>query len=442
MLMKETVARLVTFLQVGVWQLPRADTPLWRRILYDVIKKLIIVIRFFTKKMVMRHAAALTYSTLLSIVPILAVVFAIARGFGYGVYVEDWFRSALESQPQAADVLTNFVNSYLVHTNSSVVLGFGMLFMFYTVFMLVSNIEVTFNDIWQVKTSRSVFRMLTDYFAMILLFPVIIVVMSGVSIFFATIEDSMPPYMMLLGPVVRFLISLLPYLLMSAVFIGVYVFIPNTHVKMRYAIVPGIVAGVAMQWVQLFYIHSQIWVSSYNAIYGSFAALPLFMLWLQISWTICLFGATLCYANQNLSYYDYDAKTSDISHRYRLMLCALLASRICRRFDRGLRPYTALELCQETRIPIRIVNDLLYELAEAHIVLAINSGEKGETTQFIPFESIERLSLGTLISRLEARQSWKLDLPLREVYNENWRRALAIRRAYLRQSEEVLLKDL
>lgn len=442
MLMKETVARLVTFLQVGVWQLTRADTPLWRRILYDVIKKLIIVIRFFTKKMVMRHAAALTYSTLLSIVPILAVVFAIARGFGYGVYVEDWFRSALESQPQAADVLTNFVNSYLVHTNSSVVLGFGMLFMFYTVFMLVSNIEVTFNDIWQVKTSRSVFRMLTDYFAMILLFPVIIVVMSGVSIFFATIEDSMPPYMMLLGPVVRFLISLLPYLLMSAVFIGVYVFIPNTHVKMRYAIVPGIVAGVAMQWVQLFYIHSQIWVSSYNAIYGSFAALPLFMLWLQISWTICLFGATLRYANQNLSYYDYDAKTSDISHRYRLMLCALLASRICRRFDRGLRPYTALELCQETRIPIRIVNDLLYELAEAHIVLAINSGEKGETTQFIPFESIERLSLGTLISRLEARQSWKLDLPLREVYNENWRRALAIRRAYLRQSEEVLLKDL
>ena len=433
---------MVTFLQVGVWQLPRADTPLWRRILYDVIKKLIIVIRFFTKKMVMRHAAALTYSTLLSIVPILAVVFAIARGFGYGVYVEDWFRSALESQPQAADVLTNFVNSYLVHTNSSVVLGFGMLFMFYTVFMLVSNIEVTFNDIWQVKTSRSVFRMLTDYFAMILLFPVIIVVMSGVSIFFATIEDSMPPYMMLLGPVVRFLISLLPYLLMSAVFIGVYVFIPNTHVKMRYAIVPGIVAGVAMQWVQLFYIHSQIWVSSYNAIYGSFAALPMFMLWLQISWTICLFGATLCYANQNLSYYDYDAKTSDISHRYRLMLCALLASRICRRFDRGLRPYTALELCQETRIPIRIVNDLLYELAEAHIVLAINSGEKGETTQFIPFESIERLSLGTLISRLEARQSWKLDLPLREVYNENWRRALAIRRAYLRQSEEVLLKDL
>ena len=418
------------------------NAPLWRTFLYSIIKKLLIVIRFFTKKMVMRHASALTYSTLLSIVPILAVVFAIARGFGYGIYIEDWFRSAFESQPQAADILAGFVNSYLTHTSSGVVLGFGVLFMFYTVFMLVNNIEVTFNEIWQVKTSRSVFRMFTDYLAMILLFPIIIVMMSGISIFFATIEDDMPSYMLVLGPALRFFIRLLPYILMSAVFIGIYVFIPNTHVRVRHAIVPGIIAGVAMQWLQLFYIHSQIWVSSYNAIYGSFAALPLFMLWLQISWTICLFGATLCYANQNLSYYDYDASTADISHRYRIMLCAVIASRICRRFDRGLRPYTSLELCQETHIPIRIVNDLLYEMIDARIVLALNPSEKGETTQFIPFESIERLTLGVLIARLESRQRWKLDIHLREIYNDNWRKALDIRRTYLKQSKEILLKDL
>ena len=440
--MKELFTRFVRFLRVDVWQVSHDDVPLWRGFLYSVIKKLLIVIRFFTKKMVMRHASALTYSTLLSIVPILAVVFAIARGFGYGIYIENWFRSIFDSQPQAADILAGFVNSYLDHTSSGVVLGFGVLFMFYTVFMLVNNIEVTFNEIWQVKTSRSLFRMFTDYFAMILLFPIIIVVISGISIFFATIGDNMPSYMLVLGPVVRFFIGLLPYIIMSMVFIGIYVFIPNTHVEVRHAIVPGIIAGVAMQWLQFFYIHSQIWVSSYNAIYGSFAALPLFMLWLQISWTICLFGATLCYANQNLSYYDYDARTSDISHRYRIMLCAVLASRICRRFDRGLRPYTSLELCQETKIPIRIVNDLLYEMIDARIIISINSGEKGETMQFIPFENIERLTLGVLIARLESRQRWKLDLPLREIYNDNWRKALAIRRTYLKQSKEILLKDL
>ena len=440
--MKELFTRFVRFLKVDVWQVPHDDVPLWRVFLYSIIKKLLIVIRFFTKKMVMRHASALTYSTLLSIVPILAVVFAIARGFGYGIYIEDWFRSIFDSQPQAADILAGFVNSYLDHTSSGVVLGFGVLFMFYTVFMLVNNIEVTFNEIWQVKTSRSLFRMFTDYFAMILLFPIIIVVISGISIFFATIGDNMPSYMLVLGPVVRFFIGLLPYIIMSMVFIGIYVFIPNTHVEVRHAIVPGIIAGVAMQWLQFFYIHSQIWVSSYNAIYGSFAALPLFMLWLQISWTICLFGATLCYANQNLSYYDYDARTSDISHRYRIMLCAVLVSRMCRRFDRGLRPYTSLELCQETKIPIRIVNDLLYEMIDACIIISINSGEKGETMQFLPFENIERLTLGVLIARLESRQRWKLDLPLREIYNDNWRKALAIRRTYLKQSKEILLKDL
>lgn len=440
--MGKVLARFIRFLKKDLWITAHDNGPFWRSFLYSIIKKLIIVIRFFTKKMVMRHASALTYSTLLSIVPILAVVFAIARGFNYGIYIEHWFRNTFKSQPQAAEILIGFANSYLVHTNSSVVLGFGVLFMFYTVFMLVNNIEITFNEIWQVKASRSVFRMFTDYFAMILLFPIIIVVISGVSIFFATIEDNMPSYMLVLGPVVRFFIDLLPYIIMSAVFIGIYVFIPNTHVKVRHAIVPGIIAGVAMQWLQFFYIHSQIWVSSYNAIYGSFAALPMFMLWLQISWTICLFGATLCYANQNLSYYDYGANTSTISHRYRIMLCAILASRICRRFDCGLKPYTSLELYQETKIPIRIVNDLLYEMIDARILIAINSGEKGEAMQFIPFENIEHLTLGMLISRLESRYPWNINLTLRDTYNANWQKAFAIRHKYLEQSEEILLKDL
>ena len=123
---------------------------------------------------------------------------------------------------------------------------------------------------------------------------------------------------------------------------------PNNHVKLRSCIIPGILAGVCMQLLQVVYIHSQIWMSSYNAIYGSFAALPLFMLWIQLSWTICLFGAELCYTYQNLDFYDYNTRTSDISHRYRMMLCALLMGRICQRLDNEQKPYTALELRKET----------------------------------------------------------------------------------------------
>ena len=320
------VKKLIHFLQVDIWRIPDEELSPVRRVLYEVIKIASLAIRFFTTKRVMNQAAALTYSTLLAIVPILAVVFAIARGFGYNKYIEVWFRDAFSSQPQVAEVLISFVNSYLVHTKSGIFLGVGLVFMLYTVMMLVNNIELTFNAIWQVKKKRSIFRTITDYASMFFLFPILIVVSSGLSLFMATMADTMEDY--ILGAAVKTMLDMAPYVLMSLLFIGLYVFMPNTHVKVKNAIIPGVLSGIAMQVVQFVYIHSQIWVTGYNAIYGSFAALPLFMLWVQISWTICLFGAELTYTSQNLDYYDFDAHTDDISHRYQLMISALLMSRI------------------------------------------------------------------------------------------------------------------
>ena len=275
-----------------------------------VFETLVLTIKYFTRKRVMAKASALTYSTLLAIVPILAVVFAIARGFGYNKYIELWFRDILGSQPQAADVIIGWVNSYLVHTKSGVFLGIGLVFMLYTVLMLVSNIEETFNEIWQVSSSRSIYRSFANYLAAFFLCPIFIVVTTGFSIVLTTIASSMPDVLML-GSVVRFLLALLPYVLLSALFFGLYVSMPNTHVDWRCAIVPGIIAGVGIQWLQLFYVHSQIWVTGYNAIYGSFAALPLFMLWVQISWSICLFGAQMTFTNQNMKRRGFNIEDTD-----------------------------------------------------------------------------------------------------------------------------------
>ena len=279
--------------------------------LKKIYRTLELTIRFFTAKRVMTQASALTYSSLLAMVPILAVIFAIARGFGYNKYIEVWFRDALSSQPQVADVLTDFVNSYLIHTQSGIFLGVGLLFMLYTVLMLVTNVEETFNEIWQVSNSRPLLRSLTNYMAMFFIFPIIIVVSMGLSIFMATIANKMGD-VMLLGPAMKLLLDFSPYLLLSLLFIWLYVYMPNTDVKFKSAIVPGILAGIAMQLLQLFYIHSQIWVTGYNAIYGSFAALPLFMLWLQISWTICLFGAQLTYTNQHMNGFGINLDNIDM----------------------------------------------------------------------------------------------------------------------------------
>lgn len=439
--MATKIEQIIRFFQKDIWRITEGDISSFRFLWLEVLKKVVLAIRFFTAKRVLQKASALTYSTLLAIVPISAVVFAIARGFGYNKYIEIWFRNAFESQPQVAEVIIGFVNSYLVHTKSGVFLGIGLIFMLYTVLMLVSNVEDAFNEIWQVKKPRSIFRTFTDYLAMFFVFPIIIVVTSGISIFMATIADSMPDFM-LLGPTIRFLIDLLPYVLMSGMFIALYVFMPNTHVKVTSAIIPGVLAGIAMQGLQIFYIHAQMFLSGYNAIYGSFAALPLFMLWLQISWTICLFGAELCYTNQNLDYYDYDANTGEVSHRYKIMLATLLMSRICRRFANGQKPLSALELREQTTIPIRFVNELLFELTEAGLIVEITNDEKGETSRYMPAEDLSNLSLGVMMDRLESKGKWKIDLDVSELFTEEWAKALTLRSNFLRDARNIQLKDL
>ena len=426
---------------VDIWSIGKGDVSKMRFLFYSILKKLLLAIEFTTTKRITSAAAALTYSTLLAIVPIFAVVFGIARGFGYNKYIEEWFRESFSSQPQVSEIIIGFVNSYLVHTKSGLFLGIGLLFMLFTVIMLISNIERTFNDIWQVKKPRSMFRTITDYTSMLLLMPVVIVITSGISIFFATIfkqiEDTM-----VIGSLAQFFLQLLPYVLMSGVFIALYIFMPNTKVKLSCALVPGILAGVAMQGLQLFYIHSQIWVSSYNAIYGSFAALPLFMLWIQISWLICLFGAELCYASQNMDDYAFKAKTEDLSHRYKMLLSLVLASRICRNFSEGAKPLSALKLKLATGIPIRIVNDLLYQLVQINILTEIPGGDKDGESLYQPAECITRLSVGTLIDRMEAQGKWSLTIDVKQLSSTAWKDIIAERNMYLNNQRKVLLKDL
>ncbi len=429
------------FLKVDIWRVQRDEVSAVRFFFYKLLKMLLLTVEWFLDKKMFVAAASLTYSTLLAIVPIIAVVFAIARGFGYNIYIEQWFRDTLSSQPQAAETIISFVNSYLVHTKSGVFLGVGLLFMLWTVIMLIDNIEQVFNDIWQVNKPRSIYRTITDYTSMFFLAPIGIVVTSGLTIAVTSFAGNNLSETYVLGPLLRFLIDLTPFLLMSAVFVFLYIFMPNTKVNFSSAIVPGILAGCAMQGLQFAYIHSQIWVTGYNAIYGSFAALPLFLLWVQISWIICLFGANLCYTNQNLEDFAFRTNTSDLSHRYKLMLSLLLASRICKRFEEGERPYTALELKLQTGIPIRMVHDLLNELVELNVISEVNTGDKGDDTYYQPAISLDKLSVRMVVDRIEAKGKWKLDLDMHQFEGEAWSKTFSLRAEFLKKCGEVLVKD-
>ena len=405
--MTQPFTTLVRFLRHDLWHVQRHNTTALAYCCCSLLKKLLLAVEFFTTRRVIDMAAALTYSTLLALVPILAVVFGVARGFGYNKYIEVWFRELLGSQPQAADAIINFVNSYLVHTKSGVLLGVGLVLMLYTVLMLTLNVEKTFNTIWQVKHRRSLYRAVTDYLAMLLLVPVVIVLVSGLSIAGA---------------------RLLPYVLMAVVFMAMYMCVPNTKVRLQVVIVPGILAGVGMQALQLFYIHAQVLLSSYNAIYGSFAALPLFMLWVQLSWTICLFGVQLCYTNQNMDELSFRLQVADISPRYRRLLAIILMSRVCQRFADGKRPYTALDLRRLTNIPIRITQDLLYMLVRAGLLSENSADGKDQEPTYQPAMTLQKLTVGAMVERLDSMGGWHLDIDLHEQLAQvEWKQYLALR---------------
>ena len=437
---KLDINQIKTFLLDDIWRVTDDEVSKKKGMLYNAIKIVTLSIREFTQGRVVNKASALTYNTLLAIIPILAILFAIARGFGFANLLEDQFRSGLEGQALTAETILNFIDSYLSHAKSGIFIGVGLIMLFYTVLLLTYNMERTFNSIWQVKKQRSLYRKITDYFSMLLLLPLLNLLSSGISIFMSTFMSSMQEYA-LLAPIVKFLVRLTPFVLTWGMFTALYIFMPNTKVKLKFAIFPSILAGSAFQAFQYIYIGSQIWVSRYNAIYGSFAAIPMFLLWTQISWSICLYGAQLCYVAQNLRNFSFSKETENISRRYHDFLCILIMSLICKRFQTEETPYTAESLSDEHKIPIRLTTTILYELQDLHLIYETPMENEDEEMGYLPAVDINRLNVGMLLNRLDeaGSEAFKID---RNRYFASWDTLINARMEYYESTSKVLLKDL
>lgn len=437
--MKKTqIHKIINFFQNELWVKDEEEFNYATRQLIKIIKIIYFSTEQFINSKIVVRASALTYSTLLSIVPILAILFAIARGFGFDSLIEGLLRKNMSTTQ--AELIFTWINSYLQHTKSGIFIGVGIVMLLWTILILTDNIERSFNSIWQVKRPRTMFRKITDYFSMILLMPLLIVISSGLSIFMTTIvnEDTFS----LLAPLMKFIIRLFPFAITWGMFIGLFVFIPNTKVKLRHAIIPGILAGSAFQAFQYFYINSQIWVSSYNAIYGSFAAIPMFLLWTQISWSICLFGAEMNYVSQNLESFKYGKESKNISRRYYDFFCTVIMSRICKRFENGGEPYTAEEISKENKIPIRLTKDILYKLQDLQLIYeGVRESKKDQETCYLPGIDSSKLSIGLLLSRLDSMGFEDFNIN-KEEFSSSWKMAVKAKEEYYLQNNNILLKDL
>lgn len=437
---KFNLNQIKTFLLEDIWRVTDDEVSKKKGMLYNAIKIATLSVKEFTERRVVNKASALTYSTLLAIIPILALLFAIARGFGFSNLLEDQFRNGLGGQAQTAETILSFIDSYLSHAKSGIFIGVGLIMLFYTVLLLTHNMERTFNSIWQVKKPRTLYRKMTDYFSMMLLLPLLIMLSSGISIFMSTFLKNMEEFF-LLAPVIKFLVRLTPFVLTWGMFTALYIFMPNTKVKLKFAIVPGILAGSAFQAFQYLYIGSQIWVSRYNAIYGSFAAIPMFLLWTQISWSICLYGAQLCYVAQNLRNFSFSKETENISRRYHDFLCILIMSLICKRFQTEESPYTAESLSDEHKIPIRLTTTILYELQDLHMIYETPVEGEDEEMAYLPSVDINQMNVAMLLSRLdkEGSEAFKID---RSQYTNTWDALAKARESYYKETSSILLKDL
>ncbi|MCR5820649.1 MAG: YihY/virulence factor BrkB family protein [Bacteroidaceae bacterium] len=407
------------------WSIDLHTLPRPTRILMAIARRLEMTYELFMGNNLSSQAAALTYSSILGAVPILAIVFAIARGFGFGSLVEDKLKENVRFSPEITQTLLDFVNSYLEKAKGGVFIGVGLIMLFYTLINLTSNIELSFNTIWRVKTSRNIYRRAVNYISIFFILPILIVVTSGFQIFIVGASHFLPSYR-LISEGIQLSIELIPYTLTSAAFIVLYKMMPNTEVKWKNVIVPGIISGVCFQALQWFYINSQVWISSYNAIYGSFAAIPLFMLWMQLSWTICLLGAQLSYAHQMVTDFAFEKSAPLLCREYHDCVAMLIMTRLCKEHDRG-KTLTAHEISVTTSVPISLVNSILYELMadeEKPLVNEVTLGNKS-VPHFAPAIAIDHICVSTVLNYMDKRGNiLKSDLV---TLNPEWRKIQDLR---------------
>ena len=401
----QLIQRAADFIKQDIWRIRRTRLSPGKSFFLNLVRVLLLSVRGFDEDKCQLRASALTFYSLVSIVPIAAMAFGIAKGFGFEKILEEQLRNKLVGHEDILANVIQFSNALLANTKGGLIAGVGIAVLFWAVIKMLGQIEYSFNDIWGVKDRRTLGRMFSDYMSLMLVCPVILILSGGTTVFITIQVNLIMEKFSILGsfsPLIIFLLKLLPYTLIGGLFTFLYIFMPNTRVKFSAALFGGIIAGVIFQIVQWIYITFQIGVVQYNAIYGSFAALPLFLAWLQLSWLIVLYGAELSFAYQNVDTYEFEPDALQASHRLRTLLSLQVTHHVIQNFAKGEKPLTAPEISHQLDIPIRFINDILFELGKSNI-LSKAEIEGSEEHGYQPARDINLLTINYVIEAMEKR---------------------------------------
>ena len=409
----KVLTRVLEYLKTDIWKLKETERPLLQRFAIRILRILLLTFHGFAEDRIHLRASALTFYTLLSIVPVLAMAFGVAKGFGFEETLQAFILEKLEGQEEVAHQVVDFAEKLLENVKGGLVAGIGLVILLYTVLKILSHIESSFNDIWGVERSRSLGRKITDYFSLMLVCPIFFIVSSTASVFLTSGIREITERIWLfeaVSPAIFFFLKLLPLLLLWILFTVLYIFMPNTRVYFISGMTAGIIAGTLYEFFQRTYIGFQVGVSSYNAIYGSFAALPLFFIWLQFSWIIVLLGAEIAYACQNHDSHLFEKEIQSISQSTKKLLSLRIVHFLVSHFSGSKASWRTEEISQALEIPRHLVRGILRELAAAGIVSRLVSDDNTPAA-FQPAKDPGTLTIKSVIDALDQRGDNELFLP-------------------------------
>ncbi|NJN24944.1 MAG: YihY/virulence factor BrkB family protein [Cyclobacteriaceae bacterium] len=440
--MLNLVKKIEKFVDKDIWQPRYNNLPGYKGILVFYFRVLVLSVRNYVEDKVAIRASALTFFTLLSIVPVLAMGFGIAQGFGVKELLIRQIKQSLEGHQEVFDYVASFADSMLQNTQGGWLAGIGIIVLLWSVIKVLWNIELSFNFIWHVKKQRSYVRMLTDYLAIIVVAPILIVLSGSISIFISTQITRLSSEVTLLetfSPFIVFLLNFSPFVIIWILLTLLYMVMPFTIVNFKSALIAAIVAGSAFQLVQWGYIHFQVGVSRFNAIYGSFAAFPMFLVFLQLSWIIVLFGAVLSYAYQNVTNYEFEENVQSLSHQYRIMACLAVLHSIVKSFELGEKPVSPNELVERYGAPHKMVAYTIDTLMAAGLIAETEIDQK---QVYLPIMDIHKMDLSYAINKLN--DQGKSDIPFddSEMVNRLMEKLRQLRQELKTSNHNILIKDL
>ncbi len=345
-------------------------------------------------------ASALTFYSTLSFIPVVALILAIARGFGAASALEDWLKEQAYTNPEVMQWVMNVAGKALDHTQGGVIAGFGILLLIWSVVRMLSSTELAMNRIWGVKKGRGIVKKFTDYLSILFIAPILIVLISSMNVFMMSnlqsyaLDEGLLSYA---SVALKGVLTVIPYVLVWFLFVFLYMFMPTTPVKFKYALVSGIVAGTIFQVVQWFYIRFQVGVSSYNAIYGGLAALPLLLVWLQLSWSVVLWGTELCYIMRNRHFLYRDVLYAGNRWVDNVDVSVRVLRYISEEYAGGQGGAALSAICKKLRISSSKVRVVLQELVEQKILVEVKDEDD---VSYFPAMDFRNLALSDIIVRL------------------------------------------